>query len=49
MTDAHNGGTLFAYIERQNLNLADHVPCKYRELVLDVAIQIVNGVSAAHS
>lgn len=48
MTEKNNGGTLFNYIEKMNLNLVNHVSMNYIEFVYDVVIQLCNGVIAAH-
>jgi hypothetical protein len=49
MTEMHNGGTMYEYIRKLNLNLNLDVSRRYRELVFDVAIQIATGLDAAHN
>jgi hypothetical protein len=48
MTDTHNGGTLYSFIEKMKLDLSAYVSRSYREFVYDVVIQLVIGVNAAH-
>jgi len=40
MVEANNGGSIFQYIKRLNLNLAIDVPRSYIENIYDVAIQL---------
>lgn len=38
MVEANNGGNIFSYIKRLNLNLGIDVPRSYIETIYDVAI-----------
>ena len=49
MTEVHNGGNMFEYIQALNLDLSLDVPRSYRDLVFDVAIQAATGLDAAHN
>ena len=48
MTEYTNGGDVFSYINRMNVDLSLDVPQVYREFVFDAAIQIATGLDAAH-
>lgn len=49
MVEANNGGNIFSYIKRLNLNLAIDVPRSYIETIYDVAIQLAQGLDFAHN
>ncbi len=49
MTELHNEGTMYDYIQKLGPNLNLDVSRNYRELVFDVAIQIATGLDAAHN
>lgn len=49
MVEANNGGNIFGYIRRLNLNLAIDVPRSYIETIYDVAIQLAQGLDFAHN
>ena len=48
MSETHNGGTLYQYIESLDLDLSYQVPLSYIELVYDVIIQMANALDSAH-
>ena len=49
MVENNNGGNIFGYIKRLNLNLAIDVPRSYIETIYDVAIQLASGLDFAHN
>ena len=49
MVESNNGGNIFQYIKRLNLNLAIDVPRSYIETIYDVAIQLAQGLDFAHN
>lgn len=49
MVEANNGGSIFQYIKRLNLNLAIDVPRSYIENIFDIAIQLTQGLDFAHN
>ena len=49
MVENNNGGNIFNYIKRLNLNLAIDVPRSYIETIYDVAIQLAQGLDFAHN
>ena len=49
MVESNNGGNIFNYIKRLNLNLAIDVPRSYIETIYDVAIQLAQGMDFAHN
>ena len=49
MVESNNGGNIFQYIKRLNLNLAIDVPRSYIEFIYDVAIQLAQGLDFAHN
>lgn len=49
MSEVTNGGNMYQYIEKLNLDLAMDVPRSYLELVFDVGIQIATALDFAHN
>ena len=49
MVEANNGGNIFQFIKRLNLNLSIDVPPSYIETIYDAAIQLAAGMDFAHN
>ena len=49
MSELTNGGNMYQYVEKLNLDLGMDVPRSYLELIYDVGIQLATAMDFAHS